>query len=118
MVWAAAPWHLREGLPTDAATLQMIALASPVSWWAGWSLVVQCRCGTSMPRVEMLRARSNPALTMVAKRLRCSTCGERPSRAYLCDHPQAEAIGVPGRHERPKIWLIGGKATKDEKKKV
>lgn len=81
-------------------------LDAKLSLLRGYRLEVRCRCKLSYVPLSMLADRSGGGLQLgeVLPRLKCRTCGERPSEVALVDDPAAGASGT-GRRPQSRIIL-------------
>ncbi|MCW2318547.1 hypothetical protein M2322_004116 [Rhodoblastus acidophilus] len=72
-------------------------LDAPLSLLHGYWLETRCRCKLSYTPLATLaeRAGASTRLGEALPRLKCQTCGERPSEIALVDDPAAGASGVP-----------------------
>lgn len=82
---------------------------TPLTALSGWWLVTQCRCRTVSHPCRLLAADhgARPAID-VARRLRCSRCGEKPA-AHLDEDPRGGT--TPGQGAYPpsrKVALTPG----------
>jgi hypothetical protein len=79
-------------------------LDAPLSLLNGYWLEIRCACKLVYVPLSMLSERHGrqAQLGEVANRLKCQTCGERPSELALVDDP---ASGVPGGREQVRIVL-------------
>ncbi len=82
----------------------------PLPAYATWWLDTRCCCGrvVQTPVRLLLRRHGRHAdAGDLARRLRCTVCGERPASAELVDDPGAIGMGLNPVDRRRRVLVLG-----------